>query len=495
MITISFSDVAVPRSGALVLILFEGAKLGEFGSKLNARLKGTLAKALKAESFTGRADECVELLAPAGTTLSRILVFGAGEAAKVKAVDFERLGANVVTRLAGRPDKQASIVVGAMAGQISEGEMAAHVASGARLKSYRFDGYLTRLKPKDKRQLGRVTMMCSDAKSARQLWKRLAASGDGVKFALDLVNEPPNVLFPAAFAERARQLTEAGVKVEVLTVKEMRRLKMHALLGVGQGSTQEPRLVVMRWNGGMAKQKPGVFVGKGVTFDTGGISLKPPANMHEMKGDMAGAAAVTGLIYTLALRKARVNAVSVAVLAENMPDGNAQRPGDIVTSMSGQTIEILNTDAEGRLILADALWYAVDRFKPRFIVDLATLTGAILVALGSEYAGLFSNDDELSQKLTEAGTETGEKLWRFPLNDAYDRMIKSKIADMQNIGGRDAGSITAAQFLQRFVNKTPWAHLDIAGTAWKNEGKSGEGWATGFGVRLLDEFLRKNYEP
>jgi leucyl aminopeptidase len=297
------------------------------------------------------------------------------------------------------------------------------------------------------------------------------------------------------FAARAQALSTLGLEVEVLDEKAMRKLNMGALLGVAQGSVRPPRMVIMQWRGGKEKDQPLAFIGKGVVFDTGGISMKPAAGMEDMKGDMGGAAAVTGLMQALAARKAKVNVVGIIGLVENMPDGNAQRPGDIVTSMSGQTIEVLNTDAEGRLVLADALWYCQDRFKPKFMVNLATLTGAIMIALGAEHAGLFSNNDELAENLLEAGKDANERVWRMPMGPEYDKMIDSKNADMKNIGGRFAGSITAAQFLQRFVNGVPWAHLDIAGTAMgspKNE--YSQSWSSGYGVRLLDRVVAKNHE-
>jgi leucyl aminopeptidase len=290
-------------------------------------------------------------------------------------------------------------------------------------------------------------------------------------------------------------LSGLGVDIEILEEKDLKKAKMGALLGVAQGSVRPPRLVIMRWNGGKPKQQPVAFIGKGVVFDTGGISMKPAGGMEDMKGDMGGAAAVTGLIHALAARKAKANVIGIIALVENMPDGNAQRPGDIVTSMSGQTIEVLNTDAEGRLILADALWYCQDRFKPQFMVNLATLTGAVIVALGHHFAGLFSNDDELANRLNEAGAGTGEKVWRMPLAKEYDKLIDSKNADMKNIGGRFAGAITAGQFLQRFVNDLPWAHLDIAGTAMGSpKTEFNQSWGSGFGVRLLDRLVADNYE-
>jgi leucyl aminopeptidase len=313
--------------------------------------------------------------------------------------------------------------------------------------------------------------------------------------ARDLVNEPSNILHPVEFAARAKALTKLGVNVDILTPKQMQKLGMGALLGVAQGSPHEARLVVMRWDGGKKGENPVAFIGKGVTFDTGGISIKPAAGMEDMKGDMAGAACVVGLMHALAKRKAKVNVVGAIGLVENAIDGKAQRPGDIVKSMSGQTIAVLNTDAEGRLVLADVLWYIQDRFKPKFMVNLATLTGAILVALGKEHAGLFSNNDELSTRLSEAGLATGEKVWRLPLTPEYDKLIDHDVADMKNIGGRLAGSITAAQFLQRFVNNTPWAHLDVAGTAMDSvKSPINQSWASGWGVRLLNHLVATHYE-
>jgi leucyl aminopeptidase len=313
--------------------------------------------------------------------------------------------------------------------------------------------------------------------------------------ARELVNEPPNVLYPEEFARRASQLRKLGVSVEVLDVRAMKKLGMGALLGVAQGSARPGRTVIMRWNGSKRGEQPVAFVGKGVCFDTGGISIKPAGSMEDMKGDMGGAACVVGLMHALAARKAKVNAVGAIGLVENMPDGNAQRPGDIVTSMSGQTIEIINTDAEGRLVLADVLWYVAKKVKPKFMVDLATLTGAIMVALGTEYAGLFSNNDELADRLTRVGLATGERVWRMPLGPEYDKLIDSQFADMKNTGTRNGGSITAAQFLQRFVGDTPWAHLDIAGTAMgAPKSDINQSWGSGYGVRLLERLVAEYYE-
>ncbi len=340
-----------------------------------------------------------------------------------------------------------------------------------------------------------VSLAVDDIAAARKAFSPDAHVVDGVIIARDLVNEPPNVLFPEEFARRAAQLRKLGVDVEILDVKAMTKLGMGALLGVSQGSARPGRTVIMRWNGGKRGDQPVAFVGKGVCFDTGGISIKPAGSMEDMKGDMGGAACVVGLMQALAARKAKVNAVGAIGLVENMPDGNAQRPGDIVTSMSGQTIEIINTDAEGRLVLADVLWYVAKKFKPKFMVDLATLTGAIMVALGTEHAGLFSNNDELAERLTKAGLATGERVWRMPLGAEYDKQIDSQFADMKNTGGRHGGSITAAQFLQRFVDDTPWAHLDIAGTAMgAPKSEINQSWGSGYGVRLLNQLVAEYYE-
>jgi leucyl aminopeptidase len=372
----------------------------------------------------------------------------------------------------------------------------AELALGARLRAYVFDLYKTKRKDDDARaDKIEVNFGCAGPAAVEKAWAKASAIADSVVFARDLVNEPANVLYPGEFARRVTGLSKLGVTVEVLDVPAMRKLGMGALLGVGQGSVHESRLVVMRWNGGKRGSEPVAFIGKGVCFDTGGISIKPAAGMEDMKGDMAGAACVVGLMRGLAARKAKVNAVGAIGLVENMPDGKAQRPGDIVKTMSGQTIEIINTDAEGRLVLADVLHYVNKRFKPKFMVNLATLTGAIIVALGQEYAGMFSNDDKLSERLTKCGEAIGERVWRMPLGPEYDKMIDSKFADMKNTGGRWGGAITAAQLLQRFVGKTPWAHLDIAGTAMGSpQTEINKSWASGWGVRLLDHLVEEYYE-
>ncbi len=379
------------------------------------------------------------------------------------------------------------------------GQPAGHVARAqlaVTLASYRFDKYFGAAKMEKAPTLKSVVIVCDDTAAAEAAFAPMAAVRDGVLFARDLVSEPANVLYPQSYADRVKGLESTGLKVEVLGVAEMSALGMWSLLGVGQGSAKESKLVVMQWNGDGDASAPVAFVGKGVTFDTGGISIKPAEGMEDMKWDMGGSAAVVGTMIALASRKAKVNAVGIVGLVENMPDGNAQRPGDVVKAMSGTTIEVINTDAEGRLVLADALWYCQDRFKPRFMIDLATLTGAMIIALGTDYAGVFSNNDELAGHIGEASKAVFENTWRMPLPTQYEKQIDSKIADIRNIGGRPAGSITAALFLQRFVNNVPWAHMDIAPTAWTNEQRipSVPEGATGFGVRTLNELVAKFYE-
>ncbi|MGL5838542.1 MAG: leucyl aminopeptidase [Sphingorhabdus sp.] len=377
-----------------------------------------------------------------------------------------------------------------------DAKAAAEIAYGATLRNWRIDKYRTKLPETSKPTITGLTIVGAPAE-AQADWADYVALADGVALTKELVSEPANIIYPESFVERCQHLKDLGVEITVLDEKDMAKLGMGALLGVAQGSVKPARLLAMRWDGsGGTKAKPVVFVGKGVTFDTGGISIKPAAGMEDMKWDMGGAGAVAGAMKALAGRKAKAHVVGICGLVENMPDGNAQRPGDVVTSLSGQTIEVINTDAEGRLVLCDALHWAQETYNPDTIIDLATLTGAIIISLGKEHAGLFSNSDELSEKLTAAGKATGEKLWRMPVGPAYDKLIDSPIADIKNVGPRDAGSITAAQFLQRFIKDgVKWAHLDIAGTVWGD--KDGPTWAkgaTGFGVRLLDRFVADNYE-
>jgi leucyl aminopeptidase len=478
----------LPKSGALVLLVHEGEKPSGIWQQADEATGGAIARALEVAEFKGAKGKSVNILAP-GAGLSRVVVIGLGKPLELNDRGLTEAGGAAAAAVSR--ETSAAIATGTLTAA-----QAADVALGAVLKSYRFDRYRTKEKPEDKPKLAKLSLLTGDAAKARSAWEPRKSVADGVFLTRDLVSEPPNVLNPAEMAERCKKLTSLGLKVEVLGPKEMQKLGFGALLGVAQGSVNEPRMVVMQWNGnGKGKGKPIAFIGKGVTFDTGGISIKPAGGMEDMKWDMAGAGTVVGLMAALAGRKAKVDAVGLIGLVENMPSGTAQRPGDVVKSYSGQTIEVINTDAEGRLVLADVIWYCQEKFDPKFMVDLATLTGAIIIGLGHEHAGMFSNDDGLCQKLAEAGLAVGEKLWRMPLNDEYDKQIRSEIADMKNIGGRPAGSITAAQFIQRFVNKKPWAHLDIAGMAWssKDSPTTPKG-ATAFGVRLLDRLVAEHYE-
>jgi leucyl aminopeptidase len=444
------------------------------------------------EKFTGKAQSAMSLVGAAGAP-SKVVVVGLGKADALDKTDFVTLGGFAAGKL-GAGD---AAIVAAHGGAPLGAAQAAALAMGMRLRAYAFDKYRTLRKDDDEKPASRrITLHVQDTAATKKALKPQLAIADGVELARNLVNEPPNVLYPETFAKRAKALKEVGVEVEVLDEKDLKKIGMRALLGVGQGSHNESQVVVMRWNGASdASAQPIAFIGKGVTFDTGGISIKPAGGMEDMKGDMAGAACVTGLMHALAARKAKVNVIGVIGLVENMPDGKAQRPGDIVTSLSGQTIEIINTDAEGRLVLADVLWHVQAEFKPKFMIDLATLTGAIMVALGQERAGVFSNDDELAARLHAAGEATGELVWRMPLGKAYDKIIDSKFADVKNSGGRYGGAITAAQFLQRFVNNCPWAHIDIAGTALGSpQSEISKGWSSGYGVRLLDRLVADHYE-
>jgi leucyl aminopeptidase len=506
---IAFSAPALPEKGVLVVGVLEDRKLTASAKKLDQRMKGGVVRAMAASRFRGKKDQILAMVAPGDGELDRVVLVGLGKAGDIDALRMQAVGGRIYAALGNQGHKVATVLVDAVSGcSMTPAEMAAELALGARLRSYRFGKYMTREKDEDKPSLGALTLGCDGAGEARKLYGPREKVVDGVFFTRDLVSEPSNVIYPESLAAEAEALTDLGVKVEVLGEAKMKKLGMGALLAVGQGSDRESQLVVMQWNGagkpdaksGKSKkdkkgEAPLAFVGKGVTFDTGGISIKPSAGMEDMKWDMAGSAVVIGLMKALAGRKAKVNAVGVVGLVENMPSGKAQRPGDVVTSMSGQTIEVINTDAEGRLVLADALWYCKERFKPRLMVDLATLTGAIIICLGNEKAGLFANDEELAKRLAAAGDAVAEPLWRMPLGEEYDKMIKSEIADMKNTGERGAGSTTAAQFLKRFVGDTPWAHLDIAGVAWSKKDRDvGPKGGTGFGVRLLDRLIADHYE-
>ncbi|MBH1998333.1 MAG: leucyl aminopeptidase [Sphingomonadaceae bacterium] len=479
-------DIAIsptrPDTDTLVFAVAKGSI-----PALPVAASATLVAGAAAARFTGEVASSFESFVEEGGRTVRILLLGTGGGSDA---DLERAGGALAAKLlnSGAIHAAVEIVGGA------SGEGAARLAFGALMRSWRIDTYRTRLPEKAKPTLSRVTIVSADAAPE---WEKLAAVAAGVAFTRELVSEPANILYPESFVERCQHLADLGVKITVLDRADMEALGMGALLGVAQGSVREARLLAMEWDGtNGAAAKPVVFVGKGVTFDTGGISIKPAAGMEDMKWDMGGAGAVAGAMKALAGRKAKARVVGICGLVENMPDANAQRPGDIVTSMSGQTIEVLNTDAEGRLVLCDALTWAQKIYAPEIIIDLATLTGAMIVALGDQYGGLFSNDDGLADDLVAAGKASGDQLWRFPMSDAYNKLIDSPIADMKNIGGRYAGSITAAQFLKRFIDDgVKWAHLDIAGMVWSD--KPGATWdkgATGYGVRLIDALVADKFE-
>ena len=493
----TFAKAEFPTQGAIVAPVYEGKVWGPLATTLDQATDGALGRAAAANRFDGKKDQSLTVLAPAGLTVNRVILIGLGKPKDVDVLAAQNFGGQAVAAVQSTGDDALWLLVEPVAGvPLADDEFAAHAAFGGRLRSYRFDKYRTKQKKEDKPALRKVTLATGNPGGAKTAFAALNFVADGVFLARDFVSEPANVIHPESYAKEIQNLTKLGLTVDVLGEKQMKKLGMNALLGVGQGSHKESQLVVLRWNGASnPDDAPVAFVGKGVTFDSGGISLKPGAGMEDMKWDMAGSAAVVGAMAALAGRKAKANVVGVVGLVENMPSGGAQRPSDVVTSMSGQTIEIINTDAEGRLVLADAIWYAQKEFKPKAVIDLATLTGAILVALGTEYAGLFSNNDKLSDQLTKAGKAVGEPLWRLPMGDAYDQLIKSDIADMKNTGGRDGGSISAAQFIKRFVNDVPWAHLDIAGMAWfkKDTAVTPKG-ASAFGVRLLDRLVADHFE-
>lgn len=483
---------AVDAAEILAVPVFEDRTFTAAGTALDGKANGALTKAAGKGRFTGKAGQSLSIAAPAGVEADVVLLVGAGAKDKLDDLAVEAFGGNAyaAVKLSGAE----ALTIDAS--DLSP-EEAARVGFAARLAAYRFDKYRTTQKAHKIPSITTIRVVTTDLRGAEAALEPLSAVADGVIFARDLVSEPANVLYPAEFAKRVKALESLGLEVEILGEAEMEKLGMRTLLGVGQGSRRESQLAIMKWNGGEAGAQPLAFVGKGVCFDTGGISIKPADGMEDMKWDMGGAAAVTGTMIALASRKAKANVIGVLGLVENMPDGNAQRPGDVVVSMSGQTVEVINTDAEGRLVLADALWYTQERFKPKFMIDLATLTGAMIVALGLDYAGVFSNSDDVADPILAAAKKVGENFWRMPIPAIYEQHIDSKIADVKNTGnGRAGGSITAALFLQRFTNGVPWAHLDIAPTAWANKSPSPtvpEG-GVGFAVRTLDRMVADSYE-
>ena len=489
---IRFADVLPSGSFALVLPV-AGAERGNLSSLGDHR--ASVEAAARGQRFEGEAGAVAETWIGGNgeAQVRRLLLIGTGSGSDGAAA--EKLGGAAVGRLLTSGEK--SLVID-LSGSRFDADAAARLALGAASRAWRYDRYRTKLKDKQKPTVEEVVIVGAPAGADARWIERYEGVLAGVKLTRELVTEPANIIYAETFVERVRKAAEGtGLEIEALGQAEMEKLGMGSLLCVNQGTIREPRLLVMRWNGGgHPSDKPLALIGKGVTFDTGGISIKPAAGMESMKWDMGGAGAVAGAMVALASRKARANVIGLCGLVENMPSGSATRPGDVVTSMNGQTIEVINTDAEGRLVLADVMTYAQRELGAKRLVDLATLTGAMLIALGHEHGGLFSNNDALAGELSAAGAETGEKLWRMPLGDAYDRLIDSPIADIKNVGPREGGSITAAQFLQRFVEEgVEWAHLDIAGMVWSDKpGSTYDKGATAFGVRLLDRFVELTAE-
>jgi leucyl aminopeptidase len=491
VITMSFAPSRPAGAYALAVPVRSEEMVHDRLSGLDDAARALASRAAEAQRFEREPGAVVEAFVNDGDVVRRLLLVGLGAQKDADGL-YEKAGGALTARLLVSGETRLVID---LAGSGIGGGDAARLAFGAAARSWRHDLYRTKLSRKQRPTLEEIVIVGA-GKGVEGEWSRLSALLDGLDLTRNLVTEPANIVYPETFVERCRAaLDGSGVEIEVLDEKAMAKLGMGALLGVAQGSVRPPRLLAMRWNGG-GSAKPVVFVGKGITFDTGGISIKPALGMEAMKWDMGGAGAVAGLIRTLAGRKAKVNVVGVCALAENMPDGNAQRPGDIVTSLSAQTIEVINTDAEGRLVLADAMTWAQRRYKPEVMVDLATLTGAMIISLGHEYAGLFSNDDGLANALTAAGKASGDQLWRMPMGDAYNKIMDSPVADMKNSASREGGSITAACFLERFVDDgVKWAHLDIAGMAWSDKpGTLYDKGATGYGVALLDRYLADNHE-
>jgi leucyl aminopeptidase len=489
---VTFAAQRPEGSYALAIPVRGEDMLSERLAALDEAARRLAVRSIEAQRFEREAASIAETFVADGNEARRLLLVGLGSKKDDEAL-FERVGGALTARLL--VSGETKLVID-LSGLDVSGEEAARIGFAAAARGWRYDVYRTKLGRKQKPTLEEVVIVGAGADAA-EAWRRAEALLAGLDLTRTLVTEPANVIYPETFVERVRAALDGlGVEIEILDEKQMAELGMGALLGVAQGSVRPPRLLALRWNGGAADAKPVVFVGKGITFDTGGISIKPAAGMESMKWDMGGAGAVAGTIRTLAQRKAKANVVGICVLAENMPDGNAQRPGDIVTSMSGQTIEVINTDAEGRLVLSDAMTWAQRQYRPEVMIDLATLTGAMIISLGHEYAGLFSNDDGLAGRLAAAGQESGDKLWRLPMGEAYDKIMDSPIADMKNSAGREGGSITAACFLQRFVEEgVKWAHLDIAGMVWADKpAHLYDKGATGFGVALLDRYIADNHE-
>jgi len=493
-----FTKEAQRTDVSIAVGIFENHELTSAAQFLDETTHSLLTNALKTNRFKGKVGQTLVLIAPNDLKVNRLILFGLGEKSKVTKLSLEEAGASLYGAVANTPDQELTIHTADLDfPTISVGETAALIANGLLLKSYRFDKYKTVEKADEKPALQQVSIVTEQPEQASRAFEPLRIVSESALFCRELQNEPANVIYPLSYAAIIEEkLRPVGVDVQVLKVAELEKLGMGSLLAVGQGSDHEPCVVIMCYNNGPSDMQPVSFVGKGVTFDSGGISIKPGSGMEEMRYDMSGSAAVVGVMHALASRKAKVNAVGIVGLVENMPSGRAMRPGDILKTMSGQTIQVENTDAEGRLVLCDIMWHVQQKYKPQIMIDLATLTGAIVIGLGSVYAGLFSNDDTLAQQLSDCGEKSGDLLWRLPLHPRYNKQLNLDFCDMNNMGGREAGSITAAEFLQRYVKDTKWAHLDIAGTAWnlKQGGALFQKGASSIGVRLLNQLVQDYYE-
>ena len=485
---IQFSDLSIPSSGVVAALVATGGELTGIAAELDQLTDGTLSRAIAVDNFNGEEEQVLNIIAPANTDLQRIVLLGAGNR---DTLTIENAGGLFASEAVALGFSEATML-------IDDANEAAHFAYGAQLGGYRFDKFRTNENLQPKATLINLIIGSSNLEAADAAFAPLEAVAEGVNITRDLIWEPANSLNPESYAEFCQSLKKEGLEVEILGEDQMNELGMGALVGVGQGSMWESQLVILKHNGGANNEAPIAFIGKGVTFDTGGLSLKPSSSMERMKEDMGGAATVTGLMVALAKRQANVNAIGILGLVENMPSQAAQRPSDVVHTMSGQTVEVMNTDAEGRLVLCDAMTYTQRTFKPKAMIDLATLTSAIMIALGEEMAGIFSNNDDLAAKVSAAGEKEGEQVWRMPLGSYFKKRLKSEIADMRNNGNKPrlGGSGVAAQFLHNFIeNDTPWVHIDIAGTAWTDEAfPTKPKGATGYGVRLLDRMVKDNFE-
>ncbi len=502
MLNISFKEKDLYQNEAIVVLINNQLQINNEVMEIDQKYHGLISKIIQnANKFKGKLGQALKLVATDKVrNFKNIIIIGLGDETKIQSYQLEEVGGTIYSKAKQVKASSVGIIVNSRIGGVSENNVASLLGSGAMLASYKFDKYLTKKRSEERFDTKNFNIIVNDEESAYDVFEKQKAVVIGVYFARDLVSEPPNVLYPESYAEQiVDKLEPLGINIDVIGEREMYNLGMGALLGVGQGSSNESKLVVMKYEGGTKNQKPVCFVGKGVTFDTGGISLKPSTNMADMKSDMGGSASVVGVMKALALRSSKANVVGVVGLVENMPGGNAQRPGDIITTMSGQTVEVLNTDAEGRLVLCDCITYLQENFEPDCVIDLATLTGTILISLASTYGGCFANDDNLAKNLINTSIKTNEKLWRMPLHKDFDEMLKSSVADVANIGnsGGKAGSSTAAHFIGRFIKDgIKWGHLDIAGMAWDKSGKNPicpKG-AVGFGVRLLNQFVWDYYE-